>query len=560
LGTVLLLGAMLGCGAPTQPPTRAESAPSDQAAPAAAPGRALTMVQVREPASLEPSLQPQNREWAALASGFLSYFDPQGKPVPYLAEELPSIEKGTWTILPDGRMETTYKLKKTATWQDGQPITAHDWVFGFTARTDPDFPGHSVDIERKLRRVVALDDYTLHLEWAEPYLWAGMIHLPNFPPMARHLLEPLYEQDRAAFFEGPHWQDKFVGSGPFRVVSWDPGVEIVFKAYDGFVLGKPGLDEIRVRFMGDANTIVANLLSGGLDMAFASNIGFTQAQALEGSGWSGTISYWPGNPRYLEFQGRDWEDTVRAVFDPRVRRASQYAIDRKALVDGIYAGRAPVLYFWLPPIDPLYPAVDRAVPKYEYDPRRAEALLREAGWAKGPDGRARDASGQALSIPMQVLPGELEGMEAAVVVDNWKSAGITSEFRQLSPQEWRDNELRTKFRGVAYNRRGFTLESMVWIEENLSRPERRWSGQNRSGYVNPRLDDLWARVLGAIDPKERERWLIEALTVMMEDAMVVLTHAQPDVMAHTPDLTGPAPPAAVYSSRIWNVWEWRWKA
>jgi peptide/nickel transport system substrate-binding protein len=518
------------------------------------------MVQVREPASLEPSLQPQNREWAALTSGFLAYFDPQGKSVPYLAEELPNIEKGTWTVLPDGRMETTYRLKQNATWQDGQPITAHDWVFGFTARTDPNFPGHSVDIERKLRRVVAQDDYTLFLEWSEPYLWAGMIHLPNFPPMARHLHKTLYEQDPAAFFEGPHWQDQFIGSGPFRVVSWDPGVEIVFKGYDGFVLGKPGLEEIRVRFMGDANTIVANLLSGSLDMAFASNIGFPQAKALEESSWSGTILYWPGNPRYLEFQGRDWGDTVRAVSDPRVRRASQYAINRKALVDGIYAGRAPVLYFWLPPIDPLYPAVDRAIPKYAYDPGRAEALLQEAGWVKGPDGRARDASGQTLSIPMQVLPGELEGLEAAVVVDNWKSAGITSELNQLSPQEWRDNELRTKFRGVAYNRRGFTLESMVWLEENLSRPERRWSGQNRSGYVNPRLDDVWGRVVGAIDPRERERWLTEALTIMMEDAMVVLTHAQPDVMAHNPNLTGPAPPAAVYSSRIWNVWEWRWKA
>ena len=95
------------------------------------------MVQVREPSSLEPSLQPQNREWAALTTGFLSYFDRQGNAVPFLAEELPTLEKGTWTVLPDGRMETTYKLKKNATWQDGQPITADDWVFGFNARMDP---------------------------------------------------------------------------------------------------------------------------------------------------------------------------------------------------------------------------------------------------------------------------------------------------------------------------------------------------------------------------------------------------------------------------------------
>ena len=59
--------------------------------------------------------------------------------------------------------------------------------------------------------------------------------------------------------------------------------------------------------------------------------------------------------------------------------------------------------------------------------------------------------------------------------------------------------------------------------------------------MNPKLDDLWGRVLGAIDPKERERWLIEALTVMMQGAMAVLTDAQPDVMAHAAGLTGPRP-------------------
>ena len=98
---------------------------------------------------------------------------------------------------------------------------------------------------------------------------------------------------------------------------------------------------------------------------------------------------------------------------------------------------------------------------------------------KGADGRALDAYGQPLSIPMQILPGELEGLEAAVVTDNWKSAGITSETHQLSPQEWRDNELRSKFRGVAYNRRGFTLESMVWLQENLS--ARKCVGAGRTG-------------------------------------------------------------------------------
>jgi peptide/nickel transport system substrate-binding protein len=560
LASVVVLAAVIGCGAPAQTP----AGPGEQAAPPSAreraPQRALTIAFSREPESLEISRQPQNREWGALASGFLASFSPETQAaVPYLAEELPSVEKGTWKILPDGRMETTYKIRKNATWHDGQPVTAHDWAFAYRVRLDPEFLGHSIDVERRLGQAVALDDHTLFLEWREPFLWAGMVHLPEFPPMPRHKLESLYLQDRAAFMDGPHWREQYLGSGPYRVVSWEPGVDMIFRAHEGFVFGKPNIDEVRVRFIGDANTIVANLLSGDLDFSMSPFIGFAQGQALEQAGFSGKTEYWPGLPRFLEYQGRDWGNTQRAVFDRRVRQASHYAIDRQAIADTIFAGRAIVAYHWVPPIDPTHAAVTRAAPKYEYDPSRAEALLREAGWVKGADGRARNAAGDFLNITIQTLPPEDHQLDAAVVANNWKAVGITSEVRRLSPAEWRDNELRSKFPGVAYNTRGAALADMVWLGRNLSTPENRWGGQNRSGYVNPRLDELWARALGSIDQKEREGHLIEATTVMVEDAMVVLTHWTPDVVAYNADIIGPRENAVTYTSRIWNIWEWRWR-
>jgi peptide/nickel transport system substrate-binding protein len=386
-----------------------------------------------------------------------------------------------------------------------------------------------------------------------------MTHLPDFAPLARHKLERMYREEHAAFLDGPHWREQFVGSGPFKVTSWDPGVEMLFTAYDKFVLGRPGVDEIRVRFIGDTTTIVANLLSGAVDVAYSVSIGFPQGQALEQARWSGKVDYWQGNPRIVEWQGRDWGDTQKAVFDLRVRRAALHAIDRASIVEGIYAGRAWVAHFWLTPVDPAYPAVDRAVTKYDYDPNRAIALLREAGWNRGSDGVARNAAGEALYLPIMNQPNEADALEAAVVVDNWKGVGITSDIHRLSQLEIRDNELRSKFPAVSYNRRNLNYENMVWTERQVSRPEQRWAGQNRPGYVNRTLDELWANVLGSTDGQQRERWLIEGLKVMQEDAMVTLTHITPDVMAYHANLVGPAEPAVVDTSRIWNVWEWRWK-
>jgi peptide/nickel transport system substrate-binding protein len=554
----MVLAVVIGCAAPAQPTGR--DGASVQTARSTAAKRTLTVVELREPTAMEPALQPQNREWSSLGSAFLAYFKPGNSgPLPYLAEELPSVEKGTWTVLPDGRMETTYKLKRNATWHDGQPITAHDWVFAHTARMSPDLPTHNVNVEKRLSQIRAVDDHTLFLEWKEPYMYAGFTHLPDFSPMARHKLEPMYLAERAAFIDGPHWREDFVGSGPYKVANWSPGIEIVYRAHEGFVLGKPRIEEVRVKFIGDANTIVANLMSGGVDAAWSGNIGFPQGQSLEQAGWSGKVTYVEGNPRFFEFQGREWSDTVQAVFDPRVRRAAHHAIDRKALVDAIYAGRAPAAWYWLSPSDPAYPAVDRAVPKYEFDPARTEALLRDAGWAKGSDGRFRNAGGQPLNLPVTNLPGEVEQLEAEVVTDFLRKGGFSADVHRLSPQEWRDNELRSKFPAVAYNRRNLSHDDMVWWSNNISTAATRWGGQNRIGYVNPRLDDTWSNVLASIDFKEREGHLIEGIRIMMEDAMVVLTHLQAEVMAYNPDLTGPTEPAVVRTSRIWNIYEWDWK-
>jgi peptide/nickel transport system substrate-binding protein len=247
------------------------------------------------------------------------------------------------------------------------------------------------------------------------------------------------------------------------------------------------------------------------------------------------------------------------VFDARVRRASHYAIARQSIVDEIYAGRARVGYFWLSPIDPVFPTVDRAVTKYDFDPGRAAALLGEAGWTRGPDGMLRNAAGQPLTMPILNTPTEADAVEAAVIVDNWRAVGIAGEIHRLSPQEIRDNELRSKFPGVTYNRRNLTLDNMSWLSGNVSQPDNRWAGANRSGYVNPRLDDLWRRVLGSVDERERGDWLTQAVQTMMDDAMVVLTHITPNIMAYNRDLVGPSEPVIVETSRIWNIWEWRWK-
>src|SRR5581483_5032737 len=175
------------------------------------------------------------------------------------------------------------------------------------------------------------------------------------------------------------------------------------------------------------------------------------------------------------------------------------------------------------PSDPSFPDVDRAVGKYEFDPTRAAAMLQDAGWTRSGDGVARNARGESLDIPMQNQPHDFDQQEALVLAANWKSIGINSDIHRLSTQETRDNELRATYAGVSYGRRAFTLDDMIWMASQVPTPENRWTGQNRGSYVNPQLEDLWTRAMGTIDRGARTALLIQALQVMMDDAVVSLT-------------------------------------
>jgi len=558
---IVVAAAMLVVACAPGPPPAREAAPAP-GSPAAPARRSVVIAFPVEPPTVEPSMGAGlgNREMSSMTSAFLAILGPGDEPLPYLAEELPSIEKGSWRLLPDGQMETTYRLRPQATWHDGHRLTADDFVFGRQLHLDPELPIRFAQLDRRIREMRAVDDTTLYILWREPFFRAGAVTGPYLAPLPRHMLGDMSANDRDTYINGPHWREQFLGAGPYKIERWEPGVELELRAHDGFVLGRPPIDRVVLKFIADVNVVLANLLSGAVDVGISGQLSLAQTAALEQSGWGGRTEYWSGIPRFLEFQTRDWGDLRSEVLDVRVRRAAAHAVDRQGIVDGLYGGRARVANFWLWPEDPAYPAADRAVVKYDYDPGRATALLREAGWTRQPDGAVRNPAGQGIHWPILNESGEFEQLEAAVLGDQLKAIGITTEIRRMTFAEQRDGEFRSKFPALAYNRRNMDYDGMVWVKDRLSLPENRWAGSNRSGYVNPVVDDLWPKMIGTVDRAQREALLIEAVQAIAQDAVIVPTHFQVDAMAYADGLTGIREPAlGTPGGSVWNTWEWRWR-
>src|SRR6266542_5217812 len=138
---------------------------------AAIRGDPHTVYQKLNPRSNIPGIDDLER----LVNAGLTVMDPEGNLQPRLAEAVPSIENGFWRLFADGRMETTWRIREGARWQDGVPFTADDLVFTAQAWRDPELPilGHiafqSVDT------VEAVDARTVTVRWKKPYIDADVM-------------------------------------------------------------------------------------------------------------------------------------------------------------------------------------------------------------------------------------------------------------------------------------------------------------------------------------------------------------------------------------------------
>src|SRR5207247_1827484 len=156
-----------------------------------------------------------------------------------------------------------------------------------------------------------------------------------------------------------------------------------------YYLGRAPFDRVLVRFIGDPNTMVASVLAGTVDLIFPPNIDLDAARDLK-ERWGGT-----GNlvrveplPRIVPLWPQLRPDLARPVNGLGTRPGRQallQAIDRETLAQVVTAGLAPAADSWYLPSHPQRPELEAWIPKYPYDPSRAQQVLAQGGWERGRD-------------------------------------------------------------------------------------------------------------------------------------------------------------------------------
>jgi peptide/nickel transport system substrate-binding protein len=487
------------------------------------------------------------------------------RPIPRLATQVPTFESSTIELLPDGRMRTTYPLRRDVTWHDGQPFTAKDLSFAFELSKDPDVPHLSVEAVNVMDAVEAPDDFTFVIIWKAPYYQADSVGLRAFWPLPRHLLEQPYRTlDPIAFTNHPYWTSQYVHLGPFRVDEFRPGEEITFAAYDGYFLGRPKLDRVIVRPYNDERVLYSATLAGGVDLIMDNSLGPDQGLQLkedwEKSG-AGTVHLGVGTTRFLAPQFDPQFQVTSALLDPQVRQAMMFALDRPTLSEVTQHGhREFVANSLLPPGDRMYEAVKDGFARFAYDPTRSSAILAQLGWRPGPDSTLVGPTGERLTTNVWTTEGG--DREIALVADFLKQVGIAAEQYVVPGARVRDREYRATYPGMETSAAGYGDSILNRVDSRQSAIPPNYSGTNRGHYISPQLDRLIDRYRGSIDPREREQSAKAISDLMAEELPVLLLYYNPTTPAvrkgvkALDDFRGGAEGAQLYGTFTRNAHEW----
>lgn len=558
LGLVALGAAGCVPSVPAQPQT-GPAAPSSPTGPK----RVVAVVVGEYPTVISNfyrSLQGNEAVEASLASS-LFIKDQYGTPVPILAQAVPTAGNGLWKVFSDGTMEVTWNLRPNAVWHDGTPFTTDDLLFTFRVGQENVAPNFRQDGQDLIDRLEAISPTTITAHWKSPYIGADSLFSNMLGgtwirfPLPRHILESALPDKRDTFTQLSYWSDDFVGTGPFRLKEFARGSRLVLSAFDRFVLGRPKIDELEVKFVGDANAQIATLLSGAADMTLGHSLSVEQAAEVEPQWTEGYVDNIGLRSRFALYP-QFLNPNPAIILNLQFRKALMYALDRQEMADSLQRGKVPVAHSHMGPDNPMYATIEPLLVKYDYDPRRAAQMIEALGYTRGSDGIFRDGSGQRLSVEERATPGDLEVKMLGAIQGYWQAVGVESQAVPIPLQRQSDQEYRATRPGFEMTRRGTELANLLgYRSSEVPTAENGYAGSNSSRYANPDWDALLARVFVTVPLPERtqiagqiNRFLTDQLNMMhifYDSEPVLISHRLVNVHGRGAE-----------STPTWNVYEW----
>jgi oligopeptide transport system substrate-binding protein len=467
-----------------------------------------------EPRDLDPQVQVAFNDMKvslALFEGLTATDERTSAPVPAAAER--------WEVSPDGRT-WTFHLRPNLRWSDGQPLTAHDFIYSLRRVLSPslaseyayvlfaidgaeDFnAGRLADPDRL--GVTATDELTVVLRLAQPNpALPAILALPVAFPVPRHVITTA----------GTRWTraEHFVGNGAFRLETWTPNQRIVTAR--------------NPHYHAAASTRLERVIFYPYESTAAQEAAFRAGQLhlTTGVPASRIATYQRAHPERLRqdpflLTGFLRFNTTRPPLDdPRVRRALALGIDRRALTEQVLLGGEQPAFSLTPPDTAGY----TAAAQLRHDFEAARQLLAEAGY---PGGRGLPSM-EIVTFTLDLNRRLLEALQ-----DMWRrELGVEVTLALKEQRVWVTEERQLDYQISNARWIGDYVDPSTFLELFLSH-----SGNNATGWSDPEYDNWVQQAAAETDSARRRQLYQQAEARLLEAAPVApIYHGTSTFLIHS---------------------------
>ncbi|WP_308780402.1 ABC transporter substrate-binding protein [uncultured Clostridium sp.] len=443
--------------------------------------------------------------------------DENGMPIEALAEK--------YSISDDG-LKYTFTLKEGLKFSDGSPLTTEDVAFTYTVGSDATYDGptdfvNSTKIKgakaykegtaSTIEGINIVDDKTIEFTLEEPN--ADAIYDFGAGILSKAYYGKDYKQGNLDYIKGFHKTP--LGAGQYKLVKTVAGQEVDLVANENYHKGEPKIPNLIYKVTSE-ETRMQMLQTGEIDMDMVT-VNQDNVQALKDAQFIDLHIFPTNGYGYIGFNFKNPK-----FQDQKVRQALAYGLNRKEVVDAVYAGGfADVINVPQSKLSWAYYKGDNA---YEFNKDKAIELLEEAGWKVGADG-IREKDGVKLEIKFTASsPNPVNDALIPVAQANYKEIGVKFEAEQMDYNavlEKVDNGS-VEMYFMAWGLTPAADSTGIFGTEGA---------QNKISYSNAKVDELLAKGLRETDIEKRKEIYKELYTVLNEDLPYIFLYQRRDMWA-----------------------------
>ena len=432
--------------------------------------------------------------------------DDNGEIIPWLAKsyEFTDDQKGI-----------IFTLRDDVYFHNGEKMTAEDVAFSYTLVMQGGFASTSTSA---MVDMVVLNENQVQLNFNCVFGPALLVCTAEYMVI---IPKAAYEADPEGFERAP------VGTGPYKFVEWNTGVDIKLTRFDDYWGDAPAIKDVTFRILTDDSAATLALESGEIDV----HVTLPQTD----------IARIQANPK-LQYDSTLGGSIVRLIFNPngmfadeRLRLAIAHAVDKESVLLGAIDGDGEVVNSLF---HPSCTFLDTSYEAPGYDPELAKQLLAEAGYPNGFELTVSCSSNASTSKPMEIIQAQLAAVGIKVNIEKLESSAWFSDIYSTANY---DLNIVCFSAGMADSEESYALF-------------RGGEGQNFSGWDDPDLNEAFDRAHFNVDPEIREQAEKDVVRIMGDKAIVVPVYAMNNSIAANAKLQG----IKADSFKNYYVADWSW--